>query len=73
MGDKITRGRAVAKADELAPLLLNPNPDASSTAINDILDAIGRYNAFRSATTPRKSMGRAASAMGITTGTTLAR
>lgn len=49
--------RAVAKADDLAPMLLNPDPAAGQIALNDLLTRANQYQEYVAATRPTRSLG----------------
>ncbi|SFR97628.1 hypothetical protein SAMN05192580_2187 [Sphingomonas jatrophae] len=49
--------RAVRKADDLAPLMLNPDPGAGLSTISDVLARQQAYSAYLEATTPRRLLG----------------
>lgn len=58
LSDMVTMGiggRAVRKADELAPLLLNPDPAASSATIDDLVRQELERRAYVAASRPRRA------------------
>lgn len=65
--------RAVAKADELAPMLVNPNPAAALASVQDLLAQDAAYKAFVEATTPKRASRFFGRAIGIQTGINEAR
>ncbi|MGV0964192.1 MAG: hypothetical protein ACOYBT_09910 [Polynucleobacter sp.] len=72
-GGKRMIRRGIAKADEIAPILLNPDPAAASTTMTELMQGLAQYRAMLEATTPRRSIGRLGSSIGQVAGTLSAR
>ena len=62
---------AVAKANELAPLLLNPDPTASSITVDDLLNRAATYDQYVRRSRPTRPLGMFGASLGIGVGSRL--
>lgn len=64
-------GRAVRKADELAPILFDTDPLRSAALMDDIIGRADAYQMFVNQSRPRKKLGMFGNSLGIATGSRL--